>query len=138
MNAPAKSKNTDTATFEVEPIGPTLGAEIRGLDLRLPLSAETFRAFETVLIEYKIIYMRDQPITTAQHVAMGRRFGELEVHPLRPRANFQRSSYSTITRTIRCCRPMSGIPTRPSANARPDIRSCAARNPQDRRRYTVG
>jgi taurine dioxygenase len=88
MNAPAKSKNTDTATFEVDPIGPTLGAEIRGLDLRQPLSAETFRAFETVLIEYKVIYLRDQPITTAQHVALGRRFGELEVHPFRPEGEF--------------------------------------------------
>jgi taurine dioxygenase len=88
MNAPAKSKNTDTATFEVDPIGPTLGAEIRGLDLRQPLSAETFRAFETALIEYKVIYLRDQPITTAQHVALGRRFGELEVHPFRPEGEF--------------------------------------------------
>jgi len=88
MNEPAKSKKTDIATFEVEPIGPTLGAEIRGLDLRRPLSAETFRAFEAVLIEYKIIYLRDQPMTTAQHVALGRRFGELEVHPFRPEGEF--------------------------------------------------
>ena len=70
------------------PSGRPSRAEIRGLDLRLPLSAETFRAFETVLIEYKIIYMRDQPITTAQHVALGRRFGELEVHPFRPEGEF--------------------------------------------------
>ncbi|MGH7812067.1 MAG: taurine dioxygenase [Candidatus Binatia bacterium] len=88
MNEPVKSKTTDSATFEVEPIGPTIGAEIRGLDLRQPLSTETFRAFETALIEYKIIYLRDQPITTAQHVALGRRFGELEVHPFRPEGEF--------------------------------------------------
>jgi len=88
MNEPAKSKRTDTATFEVEPIGPTLGAEIRGLDLRQPLGAETFGAFEAALIEHKIIYLRDQPITTAQHVALGRLFGELEVHPFRPEGKF--------------------------------------------------
>lgn len=88
MNEPAKAKKTDTATFEVEPIGPTLGAEIRGLDLRQRLSPETFRAFEAALIEHKIIYLRDQPITTAQHVALGRLFGELEVHPFRPEGEF--------------------------------------------------
>lgn len=88
MNEPAKAKKTDTATFEVEPIGPTLGAEIRGLDLRQRLSPETFRAFEAALIERKIIYLRDQPITTAQHVALGRLFGELEVHPFRPEGEF--------------------------------------------------
>jgi taurine dioxygenase len=88
MNEPAKAKKTDTATFEVEPIGPTLGAEIRGLDLRQRFSPETFRAFEAALIEHKIIYLRDQPITTAQHVALGRLFGELEVHPLRPEGEF--------------------------------------------------
>jgi taurine dioxygenase len=88
MNEPAKAKKTDTATFEVEPIGPTLGAEIRGLDLRQRLSPETFRAFEAALIQHKIIYLRDQPITTAQHVALGRLFGELEVHPFRPEGEF--------------------------------------------------
>jgi len=88
MNEPAKAKKTGTATFEVEPIGPTIGAEIRGLDLRQPLSPETFRAFETALIEHKIIYLRDQPISTAQHVALGRLFGELEVHPFRPEGEF--------------------------------------------------
>jgi len=88
MNEPAKSEMTGTATFEVEPIGPTIGAEIRGLGLRQPLSPETFRAFETALIEHKIIYLRDQPISTAQHVALGRLFGELEVHPFRPEGEF--------------------------------------------------
>jgi taurine dioxygenase len=88
VNEPAKSTRTDTAAFEVEPIGPTIGAEIRGLDLRQPLGAETLRAFEAALIKHKIIYLRDQPLTTAQHVALGRLFGELEVHPFRPEGEF--------------------------------------------------
>jgi len=88
MNELAKSQKTDNAKFNVEPIGPTIGAEIRGLDLRQPLSPETFRAFEAALIEHKIIYLRDQPISTAQHVALGRLFGELEVHPFRPEGEF--------------------------------------------------
>ena len=76
------------APFEVEPIGRTIGAEIHGLDLTRPLDPAAFQALEAALIEHKIIYARDQHLTTAQHVALGRRFGELEVHPFRPEGAF--------------------------------------------------
>jgi taurine dioxygenase len=76
------------APFEIEPIEPSIGAEIRGLDLTNPMDAETFRALEAALIAHKVIYLRDQHLTTAQHVALGRMFGELEVHPFRPQGEF--------------------------------------------------
>jgi taurine dioxygenase len=76
------------ATFEIEPIGRSIGAEIHGLDLGKPLDDATFAAFEAALVEHKVIYARDQQLTTAQHVALGRRFGELEVHPFRPEGEF--------------------------------------------------
>ncbi len=77
-----------TAAFEIEPIGRSIGAEIHGLDLTRPLDPATFQALEAALVEYKVIYARDQHITTAQHVALGRLFGELEVHPFRPEGEF--------------------------------------------------
>jgi taurine dioxygenase len=40
------------------------------------------------LIEHKVLVLRDQPLTTAQHVALSRRLGELEVHPMRPQGEF--------------------------------------------------
>jgi taurine dioxygenase len=76
------------APFEVERRGARLGAEIRGVDLTKPWDATTFKAFEAALIEHKIVYLREQPLTTAQHVAMSRAFGELEVHPMRPQGEF--------------------------------------------------
>lgn len=76
------------APFEIEPIGRTIAAEIRGLDLTKPLDPERFRALEAALIEHKVIYLRDQHMTSAQHVALGRLFGELEVHPFRPEGEF--------------------------------------------------
>jgi len=83
---------TDTSSsnrpFDVEPIGPTIGAEIRGLDLKRPLDDATFAQLEAALVEHKVIYLRDQNLTTAEHVAFGRRFGELEVHPFRPEGEF--------------------------------------------------
>jgi taurine dioxygenase len=72
------------APFEIEPIGPSIGAEIRGLDLARPMDGETSRALEAALIAHKVIYLRDQQLSSAQHVALGRMFGELEVHPFRP------------------------------------------------------
>ncbi len=76
------------APFEIEPIGPTIGAEIRGLDLTRPPDAETFSALEAALIAHKVVYLRDQHLTTAQHVAVGRAFGGLEVHPFRTEGEF--------------------------------------------------
>lgn len=76
------------APFQVERLGVKLGAEISGVDLREPLPPATLRAFEAALIEHKVVVLRDQHLTTAQHVALSRQFGELEVHPMRPQGEF--------------------------------------------------
>jgi len=77
-----------TVPFEVEGLGARLGAEIHGLDLKQDLSPATFRALEAALIEHKVIVLRDQHLTTEQHVAISRHFGDLEVHPMRPQGVF--------------------------------------------------
>ena len=70
--------------FDVEPIGPTIGAKIRGLDLSKTIDKETLGLLENAVVEHKIIYLRDQTINTAQQVGFGKMFGDLEVHPFRP------------------------------------------------------
>ncbi len=52
------------------------------------MTPATFAAFEAALIEHKVLVLREQDLTTAQHVAMSRMFGELEVHPMRPQGEF--------------------------------------------------
>ena len=52
------------------------------------MDAETFKAVEAALVEYKVVYLRNQKMTTAEQVALGRMFGELEVHPFRPEGEF--------------------------------------------------
>ena len=76
------------AAFDIEPIGPTIGAEIHGLDLSRQIDRATADALEAALVEHKVIFARDQHITTAQQVAFGRLFGELEVHPFCPEGDF--------------------------------------------------
>jgi taurine dioxygenase len=90
INVAAEKAGVDigAAPFEVERLGAKLGAEIHGLDLKQPMDAKTFAALESALIEHKVIVVRDQHLTTEQHVEMSRMFGELEVHPMRPQGEF--------------------------------------------------
>lgn len=63
------------------PMSPTVGAEINGVSLTQPIDGETFDEIHRALLEYKVIFFRDQDITPEQHVAFAARFGDLEVHP---------------------------------------------------------
>jgi len=65
---------------EVRPLSPTIGAEIHGVDLARtddPIHKEIHPA----LLEFQVIFFRDQDITVDQHLDFARRFGDLEVHP---------------------------------------------------------
>jgi taurine dioxygenase len=86
--APDKAKSGTAAPFQVRRLDASLGAEILGVDLKAPMDDDAFRAFEAALIEHKVLAVRDQFLTTEQHVAFSRRFGELEVHPMRPLGQF--------------------------------------------------
>lgn len=66
------------------PMTPTIGAEIEGIDLSRPLAASTVSALRQALLDWKVLFFRDQDITTEQHLAFARCFGELEVHPFAP------------------------------------------------------
>jgi taurine dioxygenase len=70
--------------IDVRPLSPTIGAEITGLDLADELDDATFSELDKAFMEHKVLFFREQDITTAQHVATCRRFGELEVHPFVP------------------------------------------------------
>ncbi len=67
--------------IEVTPQGATLGAEVGGVDLRADLAGEVVDEIRQALLDYKVLVFRDQPISSSQHVAFARRFGELEIHP---------------------------------------------------------
>ncbi len=66
--------------FDVTRLGATVGAVLHGPDLTTDLPAEVIAEIRQALAEYKVIFFRDQPMTSEQHVAFARRFGELEVH----------------------------------------------------------
>jgi taurine dioxygenase len=66
--------------FDVHPITAAIGAEITGIDLS-EISQDTAEELRKVWLDHKVLVIRDQPITQEQHIAFGRLFGELEVHP---------------------------------------------------------
>lgn len=68
--------------FELTPLGPLIGAEIRGVDLSLPVPAEVRREIHRALLEWKVVFFRDQSITSAQQRAFAAHWGELETNPL--------------------------------------------------------
>jgi taurine dioxygenase len=74
----------EAAGLSVTPAGPVLGAEIAGIDLERPLEPDAVSAIRTALLQYKVIFFRDQDISYEAHVAFGRHFGELEGHPVLP------------------------------------------------------
>lgn len=69
------------STITVSPQSPTIGAEIGGVDLSDDLSDATIGEIRQALLDWKVLFFRDQDVTTEQHLAFGRRFGDLEVHP---------------------------------------------------------
>ena len=71
-------------SFELDPLTGAMGAEIRGIDLSRDLDAETFGAVHQALLEYGVIFFRDQDITPAQQTALARRWGEIHLHPHMP------------------------------------------------------
>ncbi len=69
------------AVFTLAPLSPTIGAEVRNIDLSQPIVAEQFDALYQALLDWKVLFFRDQDITREQHVTFAKMFGELEIHP---------------------------------------------------------
>ncbi len=70
-------------TFRVERLTCTIGAELHGVDLgEASRNAALFTEIKALLLQHKVLFLRDQNISRAEHVAFARRFGELEDHPV--------------------------------------------------------
>jgi alpha-ketoglutarate-dependent 2,4-dichlorophenoxyacetate dioxygenase len=73
-------KGSDMA-IAVTPLHPTLGAEVRGVDLTGPVVPEVFAEIDTAFSRHGILLFPDQPVTDEQQLAFSRLFGPLEVNP---------------------------------------------------------
>ena len=70
--------------FTVRQVAPTLGAVVEGLDLTQPLDDDVYDELRRAWVDYKVLFFRNQALTSDQHIAFAERFGDLEVHPFLP------------------------------------------------------
>jgi taurine dioxygenase len=69
----------------VRPVSGALGAEIFGMDLT-DIGDADFARIHELLLRYLVIFFPDQShLTPEAHIALGKRFGEVEVHPFLPK-----------------------------------------------------
>ncbi|MGI6871501.1 MULTISPECIES: TauD/TfdA dioxygenase family protein [Amycolatopsis] len=70
--------------FTSRPLGRLIGAEITGVDLSRPLTPRLRDELNRALLEWKVLFFRDQRITPEQQRAFARNWGPLETNPFLP------------------------------------------------------
>lgn len=70
--------------FNVKRLSPAIGAELLDVEL-VHLDDDLIQDIRSALLTYKVIFFRDQTIGREEHIALARRFGDLEIHPATPK-----------------------------------------------------
>ena len=69
--------------MRVEQLTCAIGAELFGVHLADAIHDDgLFQVIRNLLLRHKVLFLRHQDLTRADHVAFARRFGELEDHPV--------------------------------------------------------
>jgi taurine dioxygenase len=66
--------------LHVKPYSGALGAEVTGIDLCQPVVAEAFDALQSALLEYEVLFFRDQPLLPVNHAELADLFGTPQLH----------------------------------------------------------
>ena len=83
IEAPAFLHASRRGSVQAEPLTCSIGAELRNANLGDASRDDAlFAEIRSLLLRFKVLFLRDQDITRAEHVAFARRFGELEDHPV--------------------------------------------------------
>jgi taurine dioxygenase len=77
----------------VVPLSQTIGAEIRGVDLRQALDPATWTAIHRAWLDHSVLLFRDQQLSDAELVRFSRHFGPLDHGP---RMGWQRDDEGTL------------------------------------------
>ena len=81
MSTAFASSVADAAGIEIRPLQPTIGAEIHGVDLSKPLTVAQREAIKATILEYKVVFFRDQNLDRQGQADFARQFGPLYDYP---------------------------------------------------------
>jgi taurine dioxygenase len=69
--------------MRIEPLTCAIGAQLSDVNLADAIGDDgLFQELRRLLVQHKVLFLRDQDFSRAEHVAFARRFGELEDHPV--------------------------------------------------------
>ena len=125
-----RARDISPPSFSVTPIKPTVGAQVRGLDLTQPVDEPTRLALYEAAVEHVALVIRDQHLTPAQFAAAAALFGELMPDQVKTALvegvpmvsildNFEKDSQGNQAKVPK---NVPGTPTIPTKSARPSSR----------------
>src|SRR5438876_10641669 len=80
--APAVTRSGTRGSIKVEPLTCSIGTLLENVSLGdVSRDDALFAEIRALLLKHKVLFLHDQDITRAEHVAFARRFGPLEDHP---------------------------------------------------------
>jgi len=84
LNTSNPTVTPKTSALEVERFSPNIGAIVKGVDMCQPASAPVAEELRRLLVEHKVLFLRDQHIDRAQFVAFGHSLGTPQRFPFVP------------------------------------------------------
>ena len=71
--------------MKVETLTPVIGATVQGVQLSDVVRDDAlFHTIHELWMEHLVLFFRDQALTPQEQLALGKRFGELHIHPAAP------------------------------------------------------
>ena len=75
--------------ISIRKLAPTFAAEVRGVDLRHPISSAVFAEIYDAFLEYGVLVLPGQAISIEQHLEFARHFGEIWTLPVKDPAGLR-------------------------------------------------
>jgi alpha-ketoglutarate-dependent taurine dioxygenase len=80
---------TELAGPRIEPVHPTIGAVLHGIDATEPFDRSTTAFVRRALLDYKVVFLRAQHLDVEQQNRFARSFGEILDHPIAAGGDYQ-------------------------------------------------